>query len=136
MEITEEETKAMVRDILLNSLVWFEFPRFHTDDYILDEENSGEFQSELSNEEKNIIASYMIVEWLGQQLASVEVTRMKYSGTDFKFTSQANHMSKLQSLKKQYITEGFHKQRLYKRRIKDKETGVYKSTMSRLAGIR
>ena len=30
----------------------------------------------------------------GQQLASVENTRMKYSGSDFKFTSQANHMAK------------------------------------------
>jgi hypothetical protein len=41
----------------------------------------------------------MVVEWFNQQLASVEVTRMKYSGSDFKFTSQANHMSKLKVLK-------------------------------------
>jgi hypothetical protein len=35
----------------------------------------------------NILATYMVVEWLGQQLASVENIRMKYSGSDFKFTS-------------------------------------------------
>ena len=71
----------------------------------------------------------MIVEWLGQQLASVENVRMKYSGSDFKFTSQANHMSKILSLKKDYEREGFHLQRLYKRRLKDDE-GIMRSTFS------
>ena len=70
----------------------------------------------------------MIVEWLGQQLASVENTRMKYSGSDFKFTSQANHMQKLLALKKDYEREGFHLQRLYKRRAPDKQ-GVPRTTM-------
>ena len=69
----------------------------------------------------------MIVEWLGQQLASVENTRMKYSGSDFKFTSQANHMQKLLALKKDYEREGFHLQRLYKRRKADKN-GIMRST--------
>lgn len=41
---------------------------------------------------------------------------MKYSGSDFKFTSQANHMQKLLSVKSDYEREGFHLQRLYKRR--------------------
>jgi len=69
----------------------------------------------------------MIVEWVGQQLASIENTRMKYSGSDFKFTSQANHMQKLLQMKKDYEREGFHLQRLYKRRKKD-EAGIYRST--------
>ena len=70
----------------------------------------------------------MIVEWIGQQLASVENTRMKYSGTDFKFTSQANHMQKLLVMKKDYEREGFHLQRLYKRRTIGKD-GVPKTTL-------
>jgi len=72
----------------------------------------------------------MIVEWLGQQLATIENTRMKYSGSDFKFTSQANHMQKILQLKKDYEREGFHLQRLYKRRKRDPESGIYKSTIS------
>ena len=88
----------------------------------------GSFTSTLTAEEINILATYMVVEWLGQQLASIENTRMKYSGSDFKFTSQANHMQKLLQLKKDYEREGFHLQRLYKRRQKDSETNVYKST--------
>ena len=81
--------------------------------------NEGKFFEELNTEEIDILATYMIVEWIGQQLASVNVTRMQYSGDDFKFTSQANHMSKLIALKEKYTQEGFHKQRLYKRRNSD-----------------
>jgi hypothetical protein len=54
---------------------------------------------------------------------------MKYSGSDFKFTSQANHMSKILSLKTDYEREGFHLQRLYKRRIAD-ENGIMRSTIN------
>ena len=60
-------------------------------------------------------------------MATIENTRMKYSGSDFKFTSQANHMSKILALKKDYEREGFHLQRLYKRRLKDEE-GIMRST--------
>lgn len=56
---------------------------------------------------------------------------MKYSGSDFKFTSQANHMSKVLSLKKDYEREGFHLQRLYKRRTKN-EDGIMQSTIGTL----
>ena len=73
----------------------------------------------------------MVVEWLNQQLASVENARMKYSGSDYKFTSQANHMQKLLQLKKDYEREGFHLQRLYKRRAKD-ANGVYRSTLGKI----
>ena len=76
----------------------------------------------------------MIVEWLSQQLASIENTRMKYSGSDFKFTSQANHMHKVLQLKKDYEREGFHLQRLYKRRIAD-NTGIMRSTLGKLRNV-
>ena len=87
----------------------------------------GHFNNILSQEEINILATYMIVEWLGYQLASIENVRMKFSGTDFKFTSQANHMQKLLVVKKDYEREGFHLQRLYKRRKPGKD-GIMRST--------
>ena len=73
----------------------------------------------------------MIVEWLSQQLASVQNTRMKYSGSDFKFTSQASHMQKLLQMKRDYEREGFHLQRLYKRRKSD-ANGIMRSTFGAL----
>ena len=124
MEITEAETKAMSRELLLNAIPWFEFPRVNLNNY--DYEKSC-FNVQLSNEEINILAIYMMIAWIDQQLASIEVIRMKYSGSDFKFTSQANHMSKLLSIKKDYERVGLHLQRLYKRRKQDKD-GVMRST--------
>ena len=41
---------------------------------------------------------------------------MKYSGADFKMTSQANHLAKLLNLKTENHRENIHAQRLYKRR--------------------
>lgn len=126
MELTIDDTRAMLEELLMSALHWFEFPRVNIFDY---DKEIREFNVSLSNEETNIIATYMIVEWIGQQLASVENTRMKYSGSDFKFTSQANHLAKLQSLKEKYVAEGFHLQRLYKRRKADKN-GIMRSTIS------
>ena len=148
MELNELDTFRLLEELLKTAMHKFEFPRFDITDY---EENyiddigtyegvesdnkevsaiiygGGRFNVALTPEEINILSTYMIVEWLGQQLASVENVRMKYSGSDFKFTSQANHMSKLLTLKKDYEREGFHLQRLYKRRLKD-EDGIMRST--------
>lgn len=124
MELTPVDTENLLKELLLNSLHYFEFPRVDIYDY---NEELEEYNIRLTAEEQNIIATYMIVEWLSQQLASIENTRMKYSGSDFKFTSQANHMAKLQSMKKDYERMGFHLQRLYKRRKAD-ANGVMRST--------
>lgn len=124
MELTPGETDSLLKEILLNSLHNFEFPRVNLYDY---NEDLEEYNIHLTAEEQNIIATYMIVEWLSQQLASVENVRMKYSGSDFKFTSQANHMAKIQAMKKDYERRGFHLQRLYKRRKAD-DNGIMRST--------
>lgn len=128
MELTQEETIALQVELFENSLHWFEFPRVDIYDYDIALE---EYNIDLSKEEINIIATYMIVEWIGQQLASIENIRMKYSGSDFKFTSQANHMHKLTNLQKEYERKGFHLQRLYKRRKADKN-GIMRSTFGEI----
>lgn len=133
MELTAEDTKKLLEELLLTAIYKFEFPRFNIHDYVKSSINEqgerveGYYNSILTQEEVNIISTYMIVEWLGQQLASVENVRMKYSGSDFKFTSQANHMAKILSMKKDYEREGFHLQRLYKRRTVN-EKGEIKSS--------
>ena len=145
MELDEQQTHRLLEELLLSAIQKFEFPRFDIANYDISHEETiikeledgstieetvvaeGRFNIVLTQEEMNILATYMVVEWLSQQLASVENTRMKYSGSDFKFTSQANHMAKILNLKQEYEREGFHLQRLYKRRKRD-ENGIMKST--------
>ena len=139
MQLTPEETYQILRQLLLSAIHKFEFPRQSLDYQLkkIKKENDNTiilkwyFTNRLTDEEINILSNYMIVEWLGQQLASVENVRMKFSGSDFKFTSQANHMQKLLQLKKDYERQGFHLQRLYKRRALDKN-GIYRSTFSQI----
>lgn len=148
MEMTELDLTRQLQDLLLNGLSFFEFPRFDLDDYEegiytdlgtycgVESDNievpatgwvGGSFNVNLTQEEINILSLNMVVEWLGQQLTTTENTEMKYSGIDFKFTSQANHMAKIKVLKEQYQKESFHLQRLYKRR--KNVNGEIRSTM-------
>ena len=154
MEMTELDLTRQLQSILLNALPLFEFPRFDLYDY---EEGTyedlgvykgvesggvevpatgwvgGTFNTHLTLDEINILSSAMVVEWLGQQLATTENTKLKYSGSDFKFTSQANHMSKLKVMKDSYTQDCFKLQRLYKRRkIVD---GQVRSTMSQIVEV-
>lgn len=135
MELTKEDTMKMLSELLDSAIPWFEFPRQSLDVEVPEDKDDDEedfyFINDLTEEEVKILATYMVQEWIGQQLASIENIRMKYSGSDFKLTSQANHMAKLQSLQKEYERKGFHLQRLYKRREKD-GNGVYHSTMHTL----
>lgn len=88
------------------------------------------FNCDLTSEEINILAVLMKINWLQRQIASIENTRLKYSGSDFKFTSQANHLSKLITLLTTMNRESTHIQRLYRRRKVDEKTGNYVSNWS------
>ena len=130
MEMTREDTLEMLEEILIASLPYFEFPR--GDLFALDLKEKT-FSYKLSSEEMMIIRQYMIAQWLGMQLATIDLVRQKYSGSDFKFTSQASHMKQLTALKAEYEHQGFHLQRLYCRRKRKTDTS-YGSTFGKIMG--
>lgn len=124
------EADAKPGDFIL-AVLWGELPEDGGQEApdVLVERSS--FAATLSPEEINILALLMKQGWVQRQVASIEVTRMKYTGSDFKMTSQANHLSKLLSLLSEAQRESFHMQRLYKRRKLDKD-GIYRSNWSSL----
>lgn len=91
------------------------------------------FAAELTDEEINILALLMMCAWVNRQVASIENTRMKFTSSDFKMTSQANHLSKMMNLLTEVQRQSFHMQRLYKRR-KITTDGTYASNWSSLRG--
>lgn len=91
----------------------------------------SKFSAELTPEEINILAILMKEGWLQRQVNSIEHTRMKYSGPDFKMTSQANHLQKLLTTLAECRRDSLHMQRLYKRR-KVGDNGAYQSNWSSL----
>ena len=124
------ETNATPDDFILG-VVWGEIlDDSLTPNVLVDK---SRFNIELTPEEINILALLMKQGWVQRQVTSIENTRMKYSGSDFKMTSQANHLSKLLALLDESRRDSFHMQRLYKRRkLAD---GGYKSNWSSLMEV-
>ena len=163
VELTPQDTIRDLRNLIIDAIPGFEFPRHNLYDYKIETEIKNEdevltsdfiigmlwdempedsinavprlmverssFAAELTSEEINILAILMMCAWTQRQVTSIENTRMKYSGSDFKMTSQANHLSKLQSLLGECHRQSHHMQRLYKRR-KITDNGAYASNWS------
>ena len=161
VELTPEDTLRDLHELILQALPEFEFPRIDLYDYTEDiqvvavSELSEEdfalsailsnsetvvvdnscFNNELTPEEINIIAILMMIAWVQRQVTSIENTRMKFSGSDFKLSSQANHLSKLLTLLAECQRQSKHMQRLYKRRRPEKiagDPGLYRSNWDTL----
>ena len=162
LELTPEDTIKDLRNLLIDSIPGFEFPRKVLTDYMIETKIKAEsalepedfmlgvvwgdlqseidvdpdvmieassFNTDLTSEEINILAILMMGAWLQRQVTSIENIRMKYSGSDFKMTSQANHLAKLLNLLKEVQRQSHHMQRLYKRR-KIVDGGQYQSNWS------
>lgn len=169
IELTPEDTIKDLRNLLIDAIPGFEFPRRNLQDYhieqeikpedevvegefiigllwddTLDENDLGKaplvvvekssFGADLNSEEINILAILMMCAWVQRQVTSIENTRMKYSGSDFKMTSQANHLSKLISLLGECQRQSHHMQRLYKRRKINRKDGNYRSNWANALG--
>ena len=127
-----DEDDATAEDFIIG-VVWGELPEDNLKPPRVIIERSY-FGAKLTNEEINIIALIMVHSWLQRQITSIENTRMKYSGSDFKMTSQANHLSKLVALQNDIWRQSHHLQRLYKRR-KTSSDGRYVSNWSTLMEV-
>ena len=114
IELTEKPESDVTPDEFILGTVWGDLDEvLETPKVLVDK---SRFNIELTIEEINILALLMKQGWVQRQVTSIENTRMKYSGADFKMTSQANHLSKLLSLLEESRRDSFHMQRLYKRR--------------------
>ena len=170
IELTPEDTIKDLRNLLINAIPGFEFPRKNLSDFDIEQEIKPEdevqedefiigllwddtiedddfgkaplvvveksvFASDLTSEEINILAILMMIGWLQRQITSIENTRMKYSGSDFKMTSQANHLQKLLTLLNECHRQSHHMQRLYKRRVNNEKKNNYESNWGHTLGF-
>ena len=127
INITEINEDELLPDDFILGTVWGEIPDASQVPKVIVDRSY--FNTELTIEEINILALLMKQGWVQRQVTSIENTRMKYSGSDFKLTSQANHLSKLLNLLDESRRDSFHMQRLYKRR-KISADGSYRSNWS------
>ncbi len=133
LEVIEISEDVLTPDDFILGTVWGNLEDttlLETPNVLVDK---SRFNVELTPEEINILALLMKQGWVQRQVTSIENTRMKYSGADFKMTSQANHLAKLLTLLNESRRDSFHMQRLYKRR-KLAERG-YESNWSSLMEV-
>lgn len=146
LEMTRLDTEKDIQDILICAIPRFEFPRFNIFNYelgkqVISEDENGNttvswdggyfIGAELTPDEIKVLSLCMKEEWFERQYATTDLAKMKYTGSDFKMSSQANHMSKLVVLKKETHADNIHQQRLYKRRLLG-EDGRIRSTMGQI----
>ncbi len=58
-----------------------------------------EFISDLTDLEVEILACFMLVEWLNPKINNIELLKQSLSSKDFQMYSQANHLKELQQLR-------------------------------------
>ena len=109
LEDIQEDWQAL----LMSALPWFKFPRVSLD---YDVENSC-FNEDLSNEEIQILASYMKCEWLNRTILSWENVKPLYEERDF---SQANLLDKFNQMLAAEKKNAARLEALYYRSIKRK----------------
>ena len=107
---TDDEREEDWRALLDAAIPYFKFPRVSLDieDDIFIDEN-------VSNEEIQILATYMKVEWLNRTILTWENIKPLYVERDF---SQANLIDKLIKLKENEEYKALKLERIYYRSIK------------------
>ncbi len=108
---TEEEIKQDLRSLLEGAIPWFKFPRVS-----LDRGDDG-FENDLSNEEIQIIATYMKCEWLNRTILTWENIKPLYEERDF---SQANLLAKFKDMLEAEKYNALKLERVYYRSRKGK----------------
>ena len=87
LEDIEEDWKSLLK----SALPWFKFPRVSLEF----DENEEHFEDDLSNEEIQILATYMKCEWLNRTILTWENVKPLYEERDF---SQANLIDKFNQM--------------------------------------
>lgn len=108
---TIEEVECDMHQLLEAAIPWFKFPRVS-----LELDDSG-FKEGLSNNEIQIIATYMKCEWLNRCIMTWENIKTLYEERDF---SQANLLDKLNEALDKERSNALKLESIYYRSIKGK----------------
>ena len=110
-EWNEEEVKRDLNSLMEAAIPWFKFPRVSL------ERGQDGFVEDLSNEEIQIIATFMKCEWLNRTILTWENVKPLYDEKDF---SQANLLDKFKKLLEQERKTARKLESIYYRSINGK----------------
>ena len=96
--VNEEDDDVVNKDlleILKMAIFNFRFCRIDTTLGIDEETGEDVFVADLGNDEIQVLAISMKLEWLRRQINTYRLIKQQYSTKDFAFSSQANHLNNL-----------------------------------------
>lgn len=111
----EEDMQEDWKSLLMSALPWFKFPRVPLDIEIDETDGTEKFASDLTNEEIQILATYMKCEWLNRTILTWENAKPLYEERDF---SQANLLDKFHQMLEQEKKNAARLEAVYYRSIK------------------
>ena len=101
--MTEEEVKDEIHDYIIPSIA-----RFHIcyQDLNDRDDNAEQFNVTLTDMELEILSNYVLLEYIDSKYIRTPVLlKVQYSSKDFNSFSNANHLDKLLSMQKRFLTE-------------------------------
>lgn len=115
LEALEEDWQMLLRIAIQNFL----FPRISLD-FIVDEEtHKVSFVEEITDAEKQVLATYMKHEWLKRCITNWKNIEMLYHDKDFKISGKAAHLNALINLEAVYDEECKKIANKYSRKVFD-----------------
>jgi len=98
----EDDQKEMLTDWLDTAIGYIELDGLKIQNDLSDRDNDlQEFNADLNNSEKEIIAMYMVVAWYEPKINSLETTLMFIGSKDEKWTAQKDQLA-MQKEKRDY----------------------------------
>ena len=101
--MTEEEVKDEIHDYIIPAIA-----RFHIcyQDLNDRDDNTEQFNVTLSDMELEILSNYVLLEYIDSKYIRTPVLlKVQYGSKDFNSFSNANHLDKLLTMQKRFLTE-------------------------------
>jgi hypothetical protein len=118
LELLQADWKMMLRMAIQSFL----FPRIGLEVEEDEEGNSVGFKNELTDAEKQVLATYMKHEWLKRTITNWKNIEMLYHDKDFKISGKAAHLNALINLEAVYDEECKKIANKYSRKVFDYKT--------------
>lgn len=97
-QFPEEDLEIMLHDWLMDAIVE---PVVGEYDFSDRNEESKQFNFDISDRDQKILSIHMVRAWLAPQIRSVTLTQQVYSGKETKFFAQANQLAEMRALDEQ-----------------------------------
>lgn len=102
VKLTEDEVEEILEKYLLSAIVKFKRCKKDLNDR---DETLNQFNQDLTDEEKEILATLLCVEYLTSQLITSDLLKPRLGTKDWNLYSQANHIKEIREIRDQMKSE-------------------------------